>query len=87
MVSLDEELTLQAYLSAHCNGREIYDVEVVNSSGKTVMSAEATVLPTQQAFIVTGQGSAQVGMGADLREGKGCEDARIFWELAEHRFL
>eukprot|EP00915_Cephaloidophora_sp_WS-2016_P001664 GHVH01002295.1.p1 GENE.GHVH01002295.1~~GHVH01002295.1.p1 ORF type:complete len:4163 (+),score=693.88 GHVH01002295.1:342-12830(+) len=85
MVSLDDLITLQATLVAHRDGRKIYDVEVVDSVGSLVMAAEATVLPEQQNYMVTGQGSAKVGMGKDVRQ-SGCPEAKAFWELAELRF-
>jgi fatty acid synthase subunit beta len=46
-------------------GKKVLSIEVVNGAGERVVSARAIVQQPPAAFVFTGQGSAEVGMGMD----------------------
>ncbi|KAG2522184.1 hypothetical protein JM16_005912 [Phytophthora kernoviae] len=65
MVYPGDKLFMQARHIGLDNGKKILSVEVVNASGERVVSARAVVKQAPMAFVFTGQGSAEVGMGMD----------------------
>lgn len=65
MVYPGDSLFMQARHIGLDNGRKVVSVEVVNASGERVVSARALVNEPAIAFVFTGQGSAEVGMGME----------------------
>ncbi|KAF0719350.1 hypothetical protein As57867_001093, partial [Aphanomyces stellatus] len=66
MVYNNEQLVMQVTQSGVRDGEILLDVAVANSRGESVFGAKARVVMPKTAFVFTGQGSAQVGMGMDL---------------------
>ncbi|RLN89792.1 hypothetical protein BBJ28_00026481, partial [Nothophytophthora sp. Chile5] len=65
MVYPGDKLFMQARHIGLDDGKKVLSVEVVNGSGERVVSARAVVKQAPMAFVFTGQGSAEVGMGMD----------------------
>ena len=68
------------------NGRKLIQIETVNSSSSvTVLNGRAEIEQPVTAYIFTGQGSQQVGMGMDLYASSSV--AREIWDRADQHFL
>ncbi|OWZ15871.1 Fatty acid synthase subunit alpha [Phytophthora megakarya] len=65
MVYPGDKLFIQARHIGLDNGNKILSIEVVNNAGEGVISARVVVKQAPTAFVFTGQGSAEVGMGMD----------------------
>ncbi|TMW63553.1 hypothetical protein Poli38472_002494 [Pythium oligandrum] len=63
------------------DGQKVLSVEVVNQAGERVVSARAQVKEPATAFVFTGQGSAEVGMGMDRY--KESPIARDVWDRGD----
>ncbi|GLD97526.1 hypothetical protein PINS_up006216 [Pythium insidiosum] len=65
MVYPGDKLYMQARHVGMKDGHKMLAVEVVNAVGERVVSAKAEAKEAPMAFVFTGQGSAEVGMGMD----------------------
>ncbi|GAB9476399.1 Fatty acid synthase subunit alpha, partial [Globisporangium polare] len=65
MVYPGDKLFMQARHIGQHAGKKVLSVEVVNERGERVVSARAEVKQPPMAFVFTGQGSAEVGMGME----------------------
>lgn len=66
-------------------GRKLVQVEVLNQAGDRVAEGQAEIEQPRTAYIFTGQGSQEVGMGMDLYESS--EVAKAIWDGADKHFL
>ncbi|OHE96347.1 chain elongation-2 [Colletotrichum orchidophilum] len=70
---------------AMLSGRKVIEIEAtVAGTGDVVLTAEAEVEEPRAAYVFTGQGSQEVGMGMDLFESSPA--AREVWEKADKYF-
>ncbi len=67
------------------NGRKLIRVETFNQSGTRILSGVAEVDQPLTAFVFTGQGSQEIGMGMDLY--KSSKVARAIWDQADEHFF
>ncbi|KAL3656948.1 hypothetical protein V7S43_018153 [Phytophthora oleae] len=85
MVYPGDKLFMQARHIGVENGNKVLSIEVVNSSGEPVISAHAVVKQAPMAFVFTGQGSAEVGMGMDRYQASAV--AREIWDRGDKHLL
>ncbi|RPA81809.1 fatty acid synthase beta subunit dehydratase [Ascobolus immersus RN42] len=67
------------------NGRKIIQVVASNDNGEQVLAGEAEVEQPLSAYVFTGQGSQEQGMGMDLYDSSPV--ARSVWDRADKHFL
>ncbi|KAL2913765.1 fatty acid synthase alpha subunit Lsd1 [Polyrhizophydium stewartii] len=67
------------------NGKMMIKIETLNQHGATVLVGSALVEQAPTAYVFTGQGSQEVGMGMDLY--KLSAVARAIWDRADKHFL
>lgn len=85
MVLPGDELTVQIKHVGMRDGNLVVKVATVNSSGEKVLEGSAEVAQPTTAYVFTGQGSQEPGMGMDLRENSPA--ARAVWEGADAHLL
>ncbi|KAI8987783.1 fatty acid synthase [Mycotypha africana] len=67
------------------NGRKIIKVETINQSGEKVLEGISEVEQPITAYVFTGQGSQEKGMGMELYERSPI--AKAIWDQADEHFL
>ena len=86
MVLPSDELEIHFHHIGMHEGRKIIKVEAKQKqTGSPVLLGEAEVEPPSTAYVFTGQGSQQRGMGMDLYEKSPA--ARKVWDFADNFFL
>ncbi|KAK1943247.1 Fatty acid synthase subunit alpha [Phytophthora citrophthora] len=85
MVYPGDKLFMQARHIGVENGNKVMSIEVVNTSAERVLSVHAVVKQAPMAFVFTGQGSAEVGMGMDRYEASVV--ARDVWDRGDKHLL
>lgn len=86
MVLPDEEIEVQLQHIGMVSGRKIIKVEVVNvNTEEKVLLAEAEVEQPVSAYVFTGQGSQEQGMGMELYASSAV--AREVWDRADTHFM
>ncbi|KUF91043.1 Fatty acid synthase subunit beta [Phytophthora nicotianae] len=85
MVYPGDKLFMQARHVGQKNGNKILSIEVVNSSSERVITARAVVKQRPTAFVFTGQGSAEVGMGMNRYQESPI--AREIWDRGDRHLL
>ncbi|PYH64516.1 fatty acid synthase subunit beta [Aspergillus vadensis CBS 113365] len=84
-VSPGDKLGIKVDQVGLSRGNLLLSIQVHNtSSGVKVLSAQATVEQPPVAYVFTGQGSQQPGMGMDLE--KQSASARMVWQTADEYF-
>ena len=81
MVCPNDELTVSLVHTGMKNGAKVLKVETVNQNGEKVLSGTAEVFQPPTAFVFTGQGSQEQGMGMELYASS--EVARSVWDKAD----
>ena len=81
MVCPSDKLSVRLVHTAMNNGAKVFKVETTNQRGERVLDGVAEVLQPPTAFVFTGQGSQEQGMGMDLFSSS--EVARAVWEKAD----
>lgn len=86
MVLPNDELEVKLDHTGMINGRKIIKVEAVNVETQVpVLTGEAEVEQPTSAYVFTGQGSQEQGMGMDLYESSPV--ARDVWDRADKHFI
>lgn len=86
MVLPNDELEVKLDHVGMINGRKIIKVECVNAeTGAPALVGEAEVEQPTSAYVFTGQGSQEQGMGMDLYESSAV--AREVWDRADKHFI
>lgn len=81
MVLPGDEISVKLTHTAMRDGKKVIKVEAFNQSGTKVIDGTAEVLQPPSAYVFTGQGSQEVGMGMDLYQSSPV--ARAVWDAAD----
>ncbi len=85
MVKAGDNIEVHLDHVAMLGGNKIIKIEARNSaSQEKVLVGECEIEPTKTAYLFTGQGSQEMGMGMDLYETSPA--ARAVWDLADKHF-
>jgi len=81
MVFHGDELHVQLHHVAMAQGRRVVVAEVYNGAGTLCVSARSEIEASKAAYVFTGQGSQEVGMGMDLYASSAV--AKAVWDEAD----
>lgn len=84
MVLPNDTLTTRLYHVGMKSGRKLVKIETVNQVGTKVFHGVAEIDEPRTAFVFTGQGSQEVGMGMDLYATS--KVAKEIWDEADNHF-
>lgn len=84
MVLPGDLLETKLYHIGMQNGRKLVRIETINQNGVKVLEGKAEVEQPRTAYIFTGQGSQEVGMGMELY--KSSAVAKNIWDRADRHF-
>ncbi|KAG1113283.1 hypothetical protein G6F42_014507 [Rhizopus arrhizus] len=85
MVLPSDRLETKLYHTGMKNGRKIIKVETVNQNNEKVVEGTAEVEQPITAYVFTGQGSQEKGMGMDLYDSSPV--AKAIWDQADKHFM
>ncbi|KAJ3124388.1 3-oxoacyl-[acyl-carrier-protein] synthase [Nowakowskiella sp. JEL0407] len=85
MVLPGDQLETKLYHVGMINGRKLIKVETTNQNGEKVLVGSAEVEQPTTAYVFTGQGSQEVGMGMELYASSPV--AREVWDRADAHML
>ncbi|KAJ1554524.1 3-oxoacyl-[acyl-carrier-protein] synthase, partial [Nowakowskiella sp. JEL0078] len=85
MVFPGDQLETKLFHIGMINGRKLIKIETTNQNGDKVLVGSAEVEQPTTAYVFTGQGSQEVGMGMDLYESSPI--AREVWDRADLHML
>lgn len=85
MVLPSDTLTTRLFHVGMKSGRKLIKLETTNQNGAMVIHGVAEVEQPRTAFVFTGQGSQEVGMGMDLYSSS--KVAKEIWDQADEHFI
>ncbi|KAJ3088169.1 3-oxoacyl-[acyl-carrier-protein] synthase [Quaeritorhiza haematococci] len=85
MVLPGDELETKLYHVGMSNGKKLIKIETFNQNGTRVLEGSAEVEQPPTAYVFTGQGSQEVGMGMDLYNSSPV--AKEIWDRADVHML
>eukprot|EP01127_Copromyxa_protea_P004216 TRINITY_DN14111_c0_g1_i1.p1 TRINITY_DN14111_c0_g1~~TRINITY_DN14111_c0_g1_i1.p1 ORF type:complete len:3881 (+),score=986.19 TRINITY_DN14111_c0_g1_i1:27-11669(+) len=85
MVLPTEQLTIKLQHIGMKNGNKLVKVETYNTNGEKILDGTAVVEQPRTAYVFTGQGSQEAGMGMDLYTSS--KVAKAIWDRADEHFF
>lgn len=85
MVLPNDKLQVRLYHVGMKGGHKLVKIETRNQQGDLVMHGVAEIEQPRTAYVFTGQGSQEVGMGMDLY--KSSKVAKEIWDIADNHFF
>ena len=85
MVLPSDRLETKLYHTGMRNGRKIIKIETINQNNEKIVVGTAEVEQPITAYVFTGQGSQEKGMGMDLYDSSAV--AKSIWDQADKHFM